>query len=188
MKFIVSLTVAVGLLIGTALLPSPVAAQGPAGAKVAVLDSILVRVKSKAGQSISKQLTTFRKVLQKDAEAQQNKLRAARNELRLQRSLLSPEAMQARERKFEDDFKAAQRQFQEKKKALDQSRVDATRAFEEHLTEVLKALQKERKYDVILDKRPSVIFVAPEVNITQDVITRIDKRVQHISVKKPGKK
>ena len=188
MKFLVSLTVAVGLLFGTALLPSPAAAQGHAGAKIAVLDSIVVRVRSKAGKSISKQLSSFRKALQKDAEAQQNKLRAARNELRLQRSLLSPEAMQARERKFQDDFKAAQRRFQVQKKALDKSRIDATQAFDKHLTEILKALQKERNYDVILDKRPSVIFVSPAVNITKDVLARIDKRVQHISVKKPETK
>jgi len=188
MKFLVSLMVALGLLAGTALVPSPAAAQGQGTVKIAVLDTILVRVQSKAGKSINKQLTTYRKALQKDAEAQQNKLRAARNELRLQRSLLSPEAMQARERKFEDDFKAAQRRFQLQKKALDQSRLDASKAFDEHLTVVLKALQKERNYDLILDKRPSVVFVATDVNITKEVLDRLDKRVQHISVKKPGSK
>ncbi|MDH3239402.1 MAG: OmpH family outer membrane protein [Alphaproteobacteria bacterium] len=183
-----SLTVAFGLLAGTGLLHSPAAAQGKSGVKIAVLDSIVIRVRSKAGKSIATQLATYRKALQKDAEAQQNKLRAARNELRLQRSLLSPEAMQARERKFQDDFKAAQRRFQEQKKALDDSRIEASKAFDKHLTEILKKLQEEHKYDLILYQRPSVVFVTPEVSITKEVLQRFDKRVQHIAVKKPGTK
>lgn len=188
MRFLAALAVASVLIGGTSIGLSPALAQVKSSPKIAVVDALGVRFRTKAGKSMNKQLSTYRKALQKEAEAQQNKLRAARNELRLQRSLLSPEAVQARERKYRDDSKAAQRRFQLQKKALEQSIIDAVKIYDKHVTEVLKALSKEQKFDIILLKRPSVIYAAPTVNITKEVVKRMDQRVQNIPVKKPGKK
>lgn len=183
MKHLVALVAVVGVLYGTA--PAPASAQTTV--KVAVLDLIAIRLRSLAGKSISQQLSKYRKALQKDAEAQQKKLRTAQNELRLQRSLLSPEAMQARERKFRDDVAAVQRGFQARRKALDKSRFEAGKIFEEHLTKVLDKLRTERKIDIIFKKRPAVIYAIAPIDITQEVLKRMDARVKNIPVKKPGK-
>ena len=104
-----------------------------------------------------------------------------------QRSLLSPEAMQARERKFKEEVSAAQRRFQERKKALDKSRVEALKTFEKILTEVLKSVRADKKIDIIIKKRPAVIFAHPSVDITGEVLKRIDVRIKKITVKNPGK-
>ena len=105
----------------------------------------------------------------------------------MQRSLLSPEAMRARERKFKDEVVAVQRRFQARRKALDKSRVEALKVFEKNLTEILKKLRADKKYDVILKKRPAVIFADPSVDITGEVLKRIDARLKKIAVKTPGK-
>jgi Skp family chaperone for outer membrane proteins len=183
MKQFLPLAVVAGILFGAP--PTPVHAQTTV--KIAVLDLLAIRLRSEAGKSISKQLGAFRKALQKDAEGEQQKLRTAQNELRLQRSLLSPEAMQARERRFRDDVAATQRSFQARKNALEKSRADANKIFEDHLTEVLKIFRKERKIDVIFKKRPAIIYAETPVDITEDVLKRLDARIKHIPVKKPGK-
>ena len=162
-------------------------AEAQAAQKIAVLDLGAIRLHSLAGKSITGQLKSYRKAFQKDAEAQQKRLKASQNELRLQRSLLSPEAMQARQRKFKDEVAVVQRQFQARKKALNKSRVEALKVFEKNLTEVLKKLRADRKIDVIIKKRPSVIYANPSADITGEVLKRIDARLKKIAVKTPGK-
>ena len=162
-------------------------AQAQAAQKIAVLDLVAIRLHSLAGKSITGQFSAYRKAFQKEADAQQKRLKAAQNELRLQRSLLSPEAMQARQRKFRDEVAVVQRQLQARKKALDKSRAEALKVFEKNLTEVLKKLRADRKIDVILKKRPSVIYADPSVDITGEVLKRINARLKKIAVKTPGK-
>lgn len=161
--------------------------EAQAAQNIAVLDLVAIRLRSLAGKSITGQLSAYRKAFQKEAETQQKRLKAAQNELRLQRSLLSPEAMQARQRKFNEEVAAVQRQFQARKKALNKSRVEALKVFEKILTEVLKKLRADRKIDVIIKKRPSIIFADPTVDITSEVLKRINARLKKIAVKTPGK-
>ena len=162
-------------------------AEAQAAQKMAVLDLVAIRLHSLAGKSITGQFRAYRKAFQKDADAQQKRLQAARNELRLQRSLLSPEAMQIRERKFTDEVAAVQRRFQARKKSLDKSRAEALKVFEKNLKEVLKKLRADRKIDVIIKKRPSVIYADPSVDITGEVLKRMNARLKKIAVKTPEK-
>jgi len=155
--------------------------------KIAVLDLVAIRRHSLAGKSITGQFNAYRKAFQKEADVQQKRLKAARNELRLQRSLLSPEAMQARQRRFNDEVAAVQRQFQARKKSLNKSRVEALKVFEKNLKEVLKKLRADRKIDVIIKKRPSVIYADPSVDITGEVLKRINARLKKVDVKTPEK-
>ena len=162
-------------------------AEAQAAQKIAVLDLVAIQRHSLAGKSITTQLTDYRKAFQKDAEAHQKRLRAAENELRLQRSLLSPEAMKARERKFKEEVAAVQRQLQARRKSLDKSRSEALKVFDKNLTEVLKKLRAEKKINVIIKKRPSIIYVDKSINITGEVLKRINVRIKKIAVKNPGK-
>ena len=162
-------------------------AEAQVAQKIAVLDLIAIRRHSLAGKSITNQFSAYRKTYQKDAEAQQKRLKAAQNELRLQRSLLSPEAMQAREQKFKDEVTAVQRRFQARKRALDKSRVEALKVFEKSLTEVLKKLRADKKIDVILKKRPAVIYAGPGVDITGEVLKLINAKIKKVTVRNPGK-
>lgn len=162
-------------------------ARVQAAQNIAVLDLVAIRHRSLVGKSITEQLNVYRKAFQKDAEAQQKKFQAAQNELRLQRSLLSPEAMQARERKFKEEFEAVQRRLQARRKALDKSRIEAFKIYEENLKEVLKKIRAERKIDIIIRIRPSVLLAAPSSDITKEVLKRIDARIKKIPVKDPGK-
>ena len=162
-------------------------AEAQAAQKIAVLDLGVIWRNSLAGKSITEQLTVYRKAFQKAAEAQQKRLKAAENELRLQRSLLSPEAMKARELKFKDEVAAVQRRLQARRKALDKSRVEALNILNKNFTEVLKKLRAEKKFDIIIKNRPSIIYAHPSVNITDEVLKRVNVRIKKITVKNPGK-
>ncbi len=162
-------------------------AEAQAAQKMAVLDLVAIERKSLAGKSITAQFRAYSKAFRKEADVQHKRLQAARNELRLQRSLLSPEAMQIRERKFRDEVAAVQRRFQARQKALAKSRVEAFKLFKKNLAAVLKKLRAERKIDVILTIRPSVLYVDPRLNITGEVLKRMNARLKKIAVTTPEK-
>jgi len=175
------------LLIGLQINVISSGAEAQTVQKFAVLDLVKIRLHSLAGKSIGKQITVYRKAYQKDAEGQQKRLKAAQRELRLQRSLLSPEAMRAREREFKDEVAAVQRRFQVRHKALDKSRVEALKIFEKNLMEVLRKVRADRKFDMIIKKRPSVIYANPSIDITGEIMKRINQRLKKITVKNPVK-
>lgn len=169
---------------------SPVMAQGnPAGAaislRVAVLDLDTVRKKAKAWQSIRDQFDVYRKAFQNEAEEEQKKLRAARDQLRMQQSLLSPEAMREREEKFQARMAEAQRRFEGRKRALEKSYADALKVFEENLKAVLEGLVKEMKIKLIINRGIATVYTDPTLEITDETLKRLDARIKKITVKKP---
>ncbi|MDX1483148.1 MAG: OmpH family outer membrane protein [Alphaproteobacteria bacterium] len=183
MKHMVSLALMTVLQLG--LLAHPAAAQSVP--KIAVLDIAAVQRYSLAGKSISEQFQAYGKAFQKEAEAHQKRLRAAQNELRLQRSLLSPEALQARERQFRDQVGEVQRKIQMQRRALEKSRDDAFKTFKKNLMQVLEKLRAERKIDLIINKRVAVIYAEPHLDLTPEVLKRLDARLKEVKLTNPGK-
>ncbi len=190
-KFLVALA-AVGILAitdpGTALAQGK--AQGPHSkaipARIAVFNVSVIIRRSKAGKSILRQLDARRKAARKEAGKEEKKLRAARNELRLQRSLLSPEAMRAREKKYKDRVVQIQRKFNARKRDLEKSLAAARKVLDANLKEVLDSVVAEMGIDVILDGRQTIFF-RREFEITAIVMKRLDARLKKVTLKKPGK-
>ncbi len=155
-------------------------------ARVAVLNINIIMRRSKAGKSIQNQLDTKRKALRKEAGKEEKKLRVARNELRLQRSLLSPEAMREREKKFKDRLTQIQRKFNIRKRNLEKSLAAARKELNENLKVVLDRVVGQMGIDIILDRRQT-IFTRDEFEITAIVMKRLDKRLTKITLPKPEK-
>ena len=155
-------------------------------ARVAVLNINIIMQRSKAGKSIRNQLDAKRKALRNEAGKEEKKLRVARNELRLQRSLLSPEAMREREKKFKDRLTQIQRKFNIRKRNLEKSLAAARKELNENLKVVLDRVVGEMGIDLILDRRQT-IFTRDEFEITSIVMNRLDRRITKINLKKPGK-
>ena len=189
--FLVALT-AVGILAiagsGSALAQGK--AQGVRSkaipARIAILNVNLLMRHSKAGKSIRKQLDARRKALRKEAGKEEKKMRAARNELRLQRSLLSPEAMREREKKFKDKLGQIQRKFNTRKRNLEKSLAAARKELDQNLKTVLDGVVAEMGIDLILNRRHT-IFTRKEFEITAIVRKRLDARIKKVTLKKPGK-
>lgn len=180
------------LLVAPGLAGAPIAAMAqsaPSGEvsqpRIAVLDLDKVRNEAAAGQSIRKQFDAYRKALQKEAEEEQKKLRAARDKLRMQQSLLAPEAMREQERKFKAQLAETQRRFEGRKQALEKSYAEALKVFDENLKSVLEGLIKEMKLDLIVNKRMAAVYTDPNLEITDETLKRLDARIKKVTVKKP---
>ncbi|MBT3793414.1 MAG: OmpH family outer membrane protein [Rhodospirillales bacterium] len=177
------------ILMGTSTLTSAQEKKGgtEAGASgMAFLDIVKVRLRSKAGKSISKQFNARRKKLLKLASKEEKELFAAREALKRQLSLLSPDAIRQREVAFKKKFTIAQRKFQNRKRALKKAVADAWKIFERELQKVLKVIVKKGKIAVIFDTRQT-FFTAAQYEITDDAIKRLNVRLPKVVIGKTGK-
>jgi outer membrane protein len=161
----------------------PASAQGLSG--VAVIDVLRLQRESAASKSIKAQIEKQYAVHQQEITKQENELRSAEQELNRQRTLVSPEAFAERRRQFEQKVANLQRDVQNRKSALDKSAMAAQRIVEQSLSEIVQQLVTERKLTLVLGKN-TTIFAAPEFEITDEVMKRLNAKLPSVKVPPPA--
>lgn len=161
----------------------PASAQGLSG--VAVIDVVRLQRDSAASKSIKAQIEKQYAVHQQEITKQENELRSAEQELNRQRTLVSPEAFAERRRQFEQKVANLQRDVQNRKRELDKSTMAAQRIVEQSLTAIVEQLVSERKLTLVLGKN-TTIYAAPEFEITDEVMKRLNAKLPSVKVPPPG--
>lgn len=153
---------------------------------VAVLDVQRLQRDSAASKSIQGQIKKQFETHQQEITKQENELRNAEQELSRQRTLISPDAFAERRRQFEQRVANLQRDVQNRKRELDKSALAAQRIVEQSLNEIVQQLVTERKLTLVLVKNQT-IFSAPELEITDDVMKRLNTKLPSVKVPPPAK-
>jgi Skp family chaperone for outer membrane proteins len=161
----------------------PASAQGLSG--VAVIDVLRLQRESAASKSIKAQIEKQYAVHQQEITKQENELRSAEQELNRQRTLVSPEAFAERRRQFEQKVANLQRDVQNRKREMDKSQVAAQRIVEQSLSGIVEQLVTERKLTLVLGKNQT-IYAAPEFEITDEVIKRLNAKLPSVKVPPPA--
>jgi outer membrane protein len=170
---------ALALSAAVGVLPAP-AAEPPA-VRLAVVDLATIRRESTAAKSIAQQLEVYLADYQNDIEKEEGALRQAQEELDRKKVLLSAEAYAEERRLWETAVAEAQRRFLRRRQAMDQARAEAWARLSEAVDRVLRDLASERGLSVVL-RRDHAMFVAPAVEMTAEVLRRIDLAVPTIPV------
>lgn len=161
----------------------PASAQSLSG--VAVIDVLRLQRESAASKSIKAQIEKQFAVHQQEITKQENELRTAEQELNRQRTLISPEAFAERRRQFEQKVANLQRDVQNRKREMDKSQVAAQRIVEQSLSGIVEQLVTERKLTLVLGKNQT-IYAAPEFEITDEVIKRLNAKLPSVKVPPPA--
>jgi outer membrane protein len=161
----------------------PASAQGLPG--VAIIDVQRLQRDAAASKSIKAQLEKQFAVHQQEITKQENELRSAEQELSRQRTLISPEAFAERRRQFETKVANLQRDVQNRKRELDKSELAAQRTVEQALADIVQQLVTERKLTLVLSKNQT-IFAAPEFDMTEEVMKRLNAKLPSVKVPPPG--
>lgn len=180
-RFIVLLAAAIYLFGSTA----PATAQGSL-AGVGIVDMQRIQRDAAASKSIQAQLQKQVATDKQDITKEENELRKIETELGQQRALISPEAFAERRRVFEQRVSNLQRDVQNKNRELDKSRAAALQTVQNALREVIEQMVTERRLILILTKDQTV-FSAPELEITDEVIKRLNAKLPSVNVPLPGK-
>ena len=153
---------------------------------VAVLDVQAILRDAKAVKSIRKQITKFGSNFENEIEKERAEIRKANQELARQRTILSPDAFAEKRRKFEKRVVAVQRLVQKRQRELDKTRNQAMGVVNKAYTEIVSKMAKENNLAVIIRKAQTA-FSVKGLDITNEILTRLDKKLPTVKVAEPGK-
>jgi Skp family chaperone for outer membrane proteins len=161
--------------------PQPVAAEAPARPKIAVIDMQKIMRESEAVQSIQAQIDQQRTKYQARLSEKEKEIRAANEELMRKRSTLPSQTFQEKRRNLEEQVSQLQREIKNSKRQLDQNYSEAMRKVQEKLVSIVRRIAHQRELDMVLGKA-TVVIVRPELEITQQAITRLNDAMPSVDV------
>lgn len=169
------------LALAAAAVPQAAAAEAPEHPQVAVIDMQKVMRESQAVQSIQSQIDQQRSKYQARLSEKEKEIRAANEELMRKRSALPTQAFQEKRRQLEEQVSQLQREIKASKRQLDQNYSTAMRKVQEELVSIVRSIAHKRDLDMVLGKA-TVVIVRPELEITQQAITRLNETMPSVDV------
>lgn len=152
---------------------------------IAIVDMKAVRQKSTAVTSIREQITKYRAGFQTQIQQEEEQLRSANQELARQRSILSAEAFAEERKKFEARLAEVQRLVQTRRQELDQLRDAAMADVQSTLNTVIAEIANERGVVLVLQRAQTVLAARP-LEITTEVVERLNQKLPNVVVPPPG--
>jgi outer membrane protein len=120
----------------------------------------------------------------KEVTEQENDLQKTQDELEHERTTLTPDAFNARMRDFQQRYDALDNRVQTTRQALQQSYNDAMTKVENTALQIISDIAAERKANLVVAKA-AVLFEAQDLDITQEVIKRLDTKLPQIQLAAP---
>lgn len=155
---------------------------------IAVIDSQRVNREAAALKNARQQLEQYRFNFQSEIAKEEEKLRAEEQEISRQRSVLSPEAFEQRRQAFQGKVIDLQKRIQERSQSLEKMLNGVREQVTLQVIEILKGLAQERGFNMVLDRAQVQIFIGDNIDITAEVLKRLDQRLPSVKVALPAGK
>lgn len=150
--------------------------------KIAVVDVEKLLKDSKAADSIEKQLIERREKLKEKVLAQEKNLRETEQSIVDQKAKLSKEDFEKKKKEFEKQLIEARQQLQKDKRGLEKSAGMAIDELRRNIVEIIAEMADKEKYDLVIT-RQNVVLAVKSMEITEPVMTELNKRVDKIDLK-----
>ena len=148
---------------------------------IAIVDLNLILSDSKAAKNATKQFEEIQKSTEDKIVASDKKMLDERNKLIEQQSVIAPEAFELKAKDYEKKLQEYQTDKQNKLRKLEGVLQKARNEILENVKPILEDLSKELGVTVILEKN-SVLLSANNMDITDDVIKKLNKDLPKIKV------
>ncbi|MDR1696971.1 MAG: OmpH family outer membrane protein [Rickettsiales bacterium] len=148
------------------------------------MDAILER--ADVLQSLRKQRTAFEQTLKSDIEREQKKLEAEKTAIEKQQGVLDREALQRRVMDYQGRVNELQRDLSTRAQAIDTEFQKAlARVQSEYLDPVMDGIIAKKQLTVVIDGRTARAANVANLDITDDVVSALNKRVSNIKMTTP---
>ena len=148
---------------------------------IAIVDLNLILSDSKAAKNATKQFEEIQKSTEDKIITSDKKMLDERNKLIEQQSVIAPEAFELKAKDYEKKLQEYQTDKQNKLRKLEGVLQKARNEILENVKPILEDLSKELGVTVILEKN-SVLLSANNMDITDDVIKKLNKELPKIKV------
>jgi Skp family chaperone for outer membrane proteins len=155
---------------------------------IAVIDSQRINRDAAALKNARQQLEQYRFSFQSEIAKEEEKLRTEEQEIARQRSVLSPEAFEQKRQAFQGKVVDLQKRIQERSQSLEKMLNGVREQVTVQVIEILKGLATERGFNMVLDRAQVQIFIGDNIDITPEVLKRLDQRLPTVKVNLPAGK
>jgi Skp family chaperone for outer membrane proteins len=152
---------------------------------VAILDVQSVFQNAAAVKSIQMTMRTYIEAYRAGTQREEEEIRAAQQELARKRESLSGEQYEAERRKLEQRLLEAQARVQERKRGLDETQQQGMHTVQAALNTIVTEIANEQNLTLILRKEQTVLN-ATALEITDEVLNRLNARLPTIDIAGPG--
>jgi len=153
-------------------------------AVIAVVNTQRVLAQAKAAVAIRTQIEQMRNQAQAQITRNEEGLRAEEQELARQRSVLSPQAFQDRERAFRTRVGQMQEQVQTLQRDMENAYNNALGEVRQAMGPIFIEATRARGVNLILDNN-QIIFGERSLEITDEIIQRLDAALPTVRVQTP---
>lgn len=167
-----------------ALLPLAARSQPVAAPVIVTVDVQQILRDSLVAKDVQAQMDQRTQLYTKAVTGQENDLQKVQDELEQQRTKLAPEVFNAKMRDFQQRYDTLDNRVQVARQALQQSYNDAMTKIENTALQIISDIAAERKANLVVAKA-AVLFEAPELDITQEVIQRLDVKLPQFQLQTP---
>jgi outer membrane protein len=151
-------------------------------ARVAVVDVESILEHSLAVKQVKKVINEISDKIQRELTEKEIDLKSAEAELLKERDSLSEEKFNSKVLEFNKKISQTQKEMQEKKNALEAAHAEAIAQVHKATMEVISELSKQYGFNLVLPSS-QILFVESSMNITLEVITKLNERLSTIAVK-----
>jgi Skp family chaperone for outer membrane proteins len=175
----VRIGLAAWMVLTSALAVVPAEAQEIAPPVIIIVDVQQILRDSLVAKNVQAEMTRRTDRYTKEVSDQENALRQTQDELERQRTVLSVDAFNAKMRDFQERYDALDHGVQATRQALQQAFNDAMTKVENAALQIISDIAAERKANLVVTKA-AVLFTAPGLDITQEVIRRLDEKMPDV--------
>lgn len=152
--------------------------------QIVVIDTQKIYREAEAVKGLQKQIDGQRSTYRDELQKKEESLRSADKELARQRTILSSEAFAQKRRGLEEQIATLQRDIQKRRKVLEKQFAQGMKQVQSVLVEVSQDIAKERNAVLVVEKS-AVVLVKPDLEITQEALKRLNKKLPKISLPAP---
>ena len=160
----------------------PTMAQAAGDNSFAVIDLDILINDSDAGKSLQSQLNAKREQFQKEFSKREEELSAKEKQIVEKKATMSAEELGKQRQAFEADLLETRKLFQQRRNALDKALATAMKDIRSEIIKASAEIAEEKGYKAIF-LRESVVIVEKDLDITQDVLKKLNATVKSIPVK-----
>ncbi len=163
-------------------------AQDVAAPKIAVLDVPEIERRALVWQDLRAKFKQANEATLTELRQMQASLEEDGKALQQQQAILSADAFAAKRKEFEERLQQSNKKAAERKQAMEKALAEAKGQIVTYYREIVGEIATTNGINLILDRSlgdPTIVLATDDIEITDIVIERLDKRVQTIEFTVP---
>lgn len=162
--------------------PAKAAVPSTTVARIAVVDVQGLVASSKAGKSIQAQIEKQRESFKTEFASLEKDLGDMQKKLAEDKNAKDSKEFETKRKEFETKMMNANKLVQERRQALEQGANDAVLQLRKKIVEIVADIADQEKFTIVIG-RQDVVLAEKDMDITEKVLTRLDKDLPDVKLK-----